>query len=312
MTPCVATQALPDGCATVEQWPLTDLRPNPDNPRGPVTASDVFDPKNSIQVQGLLAPLVILTGGTVLAGHRRLRALLLLAEEDASGRWDRVAVIVREMDKANALAVMLSENIQRADLTPVQEARSFGRLIETWDKAEVARRCGVTVAFINARLVILKLCPEVQDMFGVNALPMTVARVLAQVPDVGQQRRFANLAMRRLFTVPQLEDVVARGIGLKPARPRPHRTGDAAGELVGDKCSGGSEVPLSWTRESALNKLRVEADKSICFADLANIFVNVCCACGMESSPTICAACPLAEFMAKIGDGADGDSGTAG
>lgn len=306
MTPCVATETAPGSCAEIQQWPLTELHPNPDNPRGPISAGDVIDLRNSIQVQGLLAPLVILPDGTLLAGHRRLKALQLLAEQDTSGRWDQVAVLVRGMDQANALAVMLSENIQRADLSPVQEARSFERLLQTWDKAEVARRCGVTVAFINARLVILKLCPEVQDMFGVNALPMTVARVLAQVPDVGQQRRFANLALRRLFTVPQLEDVVARGIGLKPARPRPQRAGEGVGALVGGDVDG-SAVPLSWTRESALNKLRIDADRSISFAELATIFVNVCCACGMESSPTICAACPLAEFMTKIGAPADGD-----
>ena len=108
------------------RWPLRNLRPNPLNPRGELDPTGIDELAASIAAHaaqgGILQPLLVTPDGTVVAGHRRLAAAR------RAGLID-VPVIVRALSPVEALELALIENLQRADLTPVEEARAYQHLV---------------------------------------------------------------------------------------------------------------------------------------------------------------------------------------
>lgn len=108
-----------EGCPpnALARWPISRLRPHPLNPRGELNASDVADLCSSIVAHaaqgGILQPLLVTPGGTVVAGHRRLAAARQAGLQD-------VPVVVCALSPIDQLTPQLTENLQRADLTPVQ------------------------------------------------------------------------------------------------------------------------------------------------------------------------------------------------
>src|SRR3989442_844312 len=106
--------------------PVRDIRPNPFQPRQDVDAASLEELKSSIQQAGLLQPVVVRTaasgGYELIAGERRLRACQALG-------WERVPAVKREVDDRTVLTLALIENLQRDDLSPLDEARRYDRLI---------------------------------------------------------------------------------------------------------------------------------------------------------------------------------------
>ena len=95
-----------------EAWPVTRLRPNPLNPRTELQTTGLDELAASIRAQGVLQPLLVTPQGLVVAGHRRLAAARLAGLEV-------VPVLVRDLDPVRQQEIMLVENLQRAELTPV-------------------------------------------------------------------------------------------------------------------------------------------------------------------------------------------------
>lgn len=195
-------------------WPLAGLQPNPQNPRGAIAPEEVAELARSIATHGILEPLLVTPDGTIVAGHRRFAACAL------AGGIAEVPVTVRTLSRTEQLELMLAENVQREDLSPVQEARGYRRLLDDGSSAaDVARRVGVPASRVSARLVLLALEPSVQDAFHRRQLPITLAPVLADVHDPAQQRRLAAIAVRRRLSVPQLRRIADRGARRRPAGP---------------------------------------------------------------------------------------------
>src|SRR5262245_47778192 len=150
---------------------LATLDPHPNNPRGPVDPATVEELASSIREKGILEPLIVVpvrNAGQAwkieryltVAGHRRRVAAQLagLAE---------VPAIVRDLGPAEQEEVMLVENLQREDLTLLQEAKAFRRLADQYGLtgADVARRTGVEKTRVQQRLAILKLSVAAQSLF---------------------------------------------------------------------------------------------------------------------------------------------------
>jgi ParB family chromosome partitioning protein len=270
-----------------DRRPTDTLKPNPLNPRGPVdpAAPGIQEMADSIRQKGVLQPLLITPEGTIVAGHRRHAAATLAKERE-------VPVIVKHLTETEQQEIMLVENIQREDLTPLQEAQAFRALIERtgWTQADTARRLGVPHNRVHSRLVLLKLDPEVQERFHRGELPVTLADVLVDVKDPAHQRRLAAIAARKQITVLELRRVIDRAQGVVSSPPRRPPDDDQDAEPQG----------LSECRRNALERLEAEGDRTIAFSQLADVFKATCCACGMESEPSICSACPLAEYMARL------------
>lgn len=141
---------------------VSELHPDPNNLREEIT--DVSELAASIEQVGLLQPIIARRAPdddrlVVVCGHRRLAALKMLG-------WATVdAVVRREMPPDQVLVAMLSENGQRVQLDPIEEARAFNRLRVMYDlhHADVAARVGRTQSYVSGRLALLNLSPQEQE-----------------------------------------------------------------------------------------------------------------------------------------------------
>jgi ParB family transcriptional regulator, chromosome partitioning protein len=276
-------------------WPAALLRPNPLNPRGTLDPAGIAEMAGSITAHaaqgGILQPLLVTPDGTVVAGHRRLAAARQAGLVD-------VPVIVRALSPAEALETALVENLQRANLSPVEEATAYQHLLGAGATlASIARRVGVPASRVRERLALLDLDQRVRERVHRGELPLRVALLLLPLRDHGRQWRLASTAIRRRLTVVQMRRLVETALALPPPPP-------ASSPLPADDEPEGAG--LSATRQTALDALRAESDRHISFGDLAALASMECCACGLGSTPTVCADCPnlhLLQAIARHGPG---------
>jgi ParB family chromosome partitioning protein len=271
------------------RWPIAALRPNPLNPRGQLDPTDIEQLADSIVAQaahgGILQPLLVTPDGTVVAGHRRLAAARRAGLAD-------VPVIVRALSPIEQLEIQLTENLQRSELSPIEEGRAYGRLIEAGSTlARIARSVGVPASRVRERLTLLDLDERVQDRVHRGELPLRVGLALVPLRDQVRQRRLATIAVRRRLTVVQVRQLVEHALSLPPLPPRP------APFPSDDEPGGGG---LSATRLEALEALRADGDRTISFGQLAELAHNECGACGLESAPTVCAECPNLHLLHAV------------
>jgi len=148
---------------------LCHLYPHPHNPRGVVNPTSVQELADSIKEKGILEPLIVVRhpgkpdGFLIVAGHRRRATAELAGLVEAS-------VILRDYSPVEQEEVMLAENIQREQLSPLQEAKAYHRLIAGGQtQMNVARKLGINAARIQSRMVILKLPLSVQRLCAIRS-----------------------------------------------------------------------------------------------------------------------------------------------
>src|SRR5205085_10679259 len=147
----------------------------------------------------------------------------------------------------------LVENLQRADLSPIQEARAYQHLVETGaTQASIARAVGVSASRVRERLALLDLDASVQEQVHRGELPLNVAALLRPVRDPARQRRLARLAVSRRLSVAQVRHLVEAALSLPPVPPAPLPPDDEP--------NGGG---LSPTRKAVLERLHADPDKPI-------------------------------------------------
>jgi len=210
--------------------PVGELKPNRYQPRSQFDEASLADLTESIRTQGIVQPLVVTTadrGYLIIAGERRWRAAQRagLAE---------VPVVVREVDgDQHLLELALVENLQRADLNPIEEAEAYSSLGHNFGLSheEIGQRVGKSRTAVSNTLRLLKLPPEIQDMLRDGRLTGGQARPLAVLP--GEQAlRLAERAERDGLSARKLEELAA-GVGKKrkPAHEDPD-TREAAQRLM--------------------------------------------------------------------------------
>lgn len=165
--------------------PVREIHSSPNNPRTNLT--DIEDLALSIREAGLIQPIVVQKipghdGYQIVAGHRRYAAVCKLG-------WAKVpALIRRDMLPDEELLAMLSENGQRADLDPIEEARAYRRLLDMGlTHVDVSRRVGRHINTVRARLALLQLSPAEQEEIRAGAI--SVAHVLGRASAQRQQER---------------------------------------------------------------------------------------------------------------------------
>lgn len=151
---------------TIEDLPVEDLHPNPNNPRRQV--GDVADLEASIRSQGIKQPLLVTaTGETDIDGHAQYRVVIghrRLAAAKQAG-LESVPAIIERMDARREREVMLVENSQRSDLTPIEEADGYQGLLDLGvDVKEMAEKTGRSDRFVRRRLRIARIPQETRDM----------------------------------------------------------------------------------------------------------------------------------------------------
>ncbi len=219
---------LPEDGATSDGFRTVDaaaIVANPFQPRRQFTAEQLDELEASIRENGLLQPLVVRPAGPaapdgavweLVAGERRLRAVRRLG-------WREVPVIVREMDDRTLLVLAIVENVQRADLSPLEEAEAYRQLIEEfgYTQQEVAEHVGRDRSTVANLLRLLQLPASVQRLVSEGRLTMGHARAILGAAD---ERRMGNLATRAAdegLSVRAVEELVRRSRG----EPRKEKRG---------------------------------------------------------------------------------------
>jgi ParB family chromosome partitioning protein len=201
------------------QLPVKDIRPNPLQPRREVDPTALEELKSSIQQAGLLQPVVVRpapggSGFELIAGERRLRACQALG-------WEKIPAVRRDVDDRTVLTLALIENLQRDDLSAVDEARGYERLIAEFEltQQDVAIAVGRDRSTVANALRLLKLPDAVLQMLHDGHLSVGHARALLALDDPRTVTALAREATAQGLSVRDIEDRV-RGGRAPERRPR--------------------------------------------------------------------------------------------
>jgi ParB family chromosome partitioning protein len=184
--------------------PIENLKANPRNPRRNFTDAELNELTSSIKEHGIIQPIVVRVGDDngfeIIAGERRWRAA------QRAGLHD-VPIAIVEATDAQSLELAIVENVQRADLNPLEEAAGYVALMEQCGRTQeqVAQIVGKSRPHVANTMRLLKLDPPVQHFVRSGKLSAGHARVLVGVPDAEQ---IAWHAMEREMSVRELEEFV--------------------------------------------------------------------------------------------------------
>jgi ParB family chromosome partitioning protein len=227
--------------------PIEDILPDPNQPRQDL--GDLEGLKASIAEHGMMQPLVVSPNGSdkylIIAGERRYTAARALA-------MDAVPAIVRTIEEHQRLELQLVENLHRKDLSPLEEARSYQRLIHDYNltQEEVAKRIGKSVATVNQTLRILTLPEKLTAEFQTSEnVSKSVLLEIAKQPTAEKQQAMWEQAKQGEMTVKKARAQKGRTRGeaapIRPAQPMHYRypiqTDDALVTLTFDRPSATTE-----------------------------------------------------------------------
>lgn len=210
---------------------VSRIAANPYQPRREFTEEQLTELERSIRENGLLQPLVVRPASAaspagaeweLIAGERRWRAVRRLG-------WTEVPAVVREIDDRALLVLAIVENVQRADLSPLEEAEAYRRLIDDfgYTQKEVAESVGRERSTVTNLLRLLQLPATVQVMVTQGELSMGHARALLGLQDDRQIADVARRAAREGLSVRAVEDVVRRRQESAGKEPKTRTPGDA-------------------------------------------------------------------------------------
>lgn len=215
--PQPAAQATPDRPRT-QELDIDLLVPNPRQPRVHMDDTRLEELAQSIRANGVIQPIVVRRVEDhyeIVAGERRWRA------SQRAGLL-KVPVAVREVPDDKLLEVALIENIQRENLSPIEEAQAYRRLTDELQMSQeaIAAQVGKDRATVANYMRLLRLPAEVRAALDEGALSMGHARALLSLPDENTQRRLGRDVIARGLSVRDTEALVRREVDAKsPAAP---------------------------------------------------------------------------------------------
>lgn len=225
----------------LRELPVSAIGPNPYQPRREFDETQLKELADSIEASGLLQPIVVRPRPDgryeLIAGERRWRAIQRLG-------WPKVPAVVKDVDDRSLLTLALIENLQRDDLSAIDAALGYQRLMQEFmmPQQEVARLVGKDRSTVSNTLRLLKLPVDVQQLLQHRKISEGHARALLALPDARKMTRLARECAAADWSVRDLEARV-RGerLDAPPAvrktirRPRPEvRNPSADVRLVED------------------------------------------------------------------------------
>jgi ParB family chromosome partitioning protein len=234
----------PDAPPTAEagvEVPLERLDPYPYQPRAPIAPETLEELASSIRESGIVQPILVRPAGTrfqIIAGERRWRAAQRLG-------LATVPVTVRDVPDDRLLELALVENIQRQELTPLEEAHAFQRLQQELHltQEEVARKVGRDRTTVANTLRLLRLGREIRDLIAAGRLDAGHGRALLGLERSEDQAALAREAVRRGLSVREVERRVALLRAPRRARGRKDPNTRAAEERL--RAALGARVQIS-------------------------------------------------------------------
>ncbi len=245
--------------------PIDMILPNPRQPRQTWESGELKELTQSILSAGLLEPIILRPAGDhyeIVAGERRWRACKI-------AKWTEIPAIVRTMEEQESLAAALVENVQRADLNAVEEARAYEVLISEYGLThdDIATRVGRSRSAVTNLLRILQLSPAVLEHVSRGTLSAGHARVLLGIPE-DQREPLAQRMAEESWSVRQAEEEAQR----MTAKPRPMGRRGGRGQpkpeslrrLEEEMCRRfSSEVRIRLSRKGGRIEIRYHDDEDL-------------------------------------------------
>lgn len=203
----------------IVQIQVTELQPNPLQPRGSITPESLVDLVDSVKEHGILEPLVVAktpAGFQIIAGERRWRASKLAG-------LTHVPAIIRETSPKGMLEMALVENVQRVDLNALDRAAGFERLMNEFGltTSEIAVRIGKSVAYVSNSMRLLSLPDALKDGLLSGLITEGHARALASIDDPNLMVEAYKIILRESGSVRRAEELARRMRTQSQQDPKP-------------------------------------------------------------------------------------------
>lgn len=192
----------------LEEIPVSQIRPNPNQPRVAFDEESLMSLTESIVAVGVLQPVLVRPVGAgyeLIAGERRWRAA-------QRAGFTTIPAVIRTVEESSALEQALIENLHREDLNPLEEAAAYSQLIEDFGLTheDVGQRVGRSRSTISNSLRLLALPAGVQARLADGSLSAGHARALLALEDHASQAAMAEAIVRQGLSVRATEEGVAR------------------------------------------------------------------------------------------------------
>lgn len=217
-----ADSTLIGGSEEIKKIPIDDIVPNRFQPRTVFDESKIEELSRTIHTHGIIQPIVVrqFEAGKyeIIAGERRWRAMKKLG-------WEVVPAILKDMNDTETASVALIENLQREELSPIEEAIAYGKLLELHHLTQeaLAQRLGKGQSTVANKLRLLKLPEEVQDALLNKVITERHARSLIPLKDESKQVQLLAEIIEKGLNVKQTEERVLKLLEKQEVKPKHKR-----------------------------------------------------------------------------------------
>ncbi len=189
---------------------INKINSNPYQPRSIFNKDKLDELADSIKKHGILQPIVVSKNKDLyelIAGERRLKAAKLL-------NFKEIPVIIREVSDRDKLELSIIENIQRQNLNPIEEGRSYKRLMEEFGlkQEEIAKQVGKGISSINSSMRILKLPIIIKESLSARHLTLSHAKLILSYPNKLEQIKIFKKILKNDLSVRQLKNLSGKDI----------------------------------------------------------------------------------------------------
>ncbi|WP_066059791.1 ParB/RepB/Spo0J family partition protein [Robertmurraya korlensis] len=209
---------------TITDISVKEIRPNPYQPRKIFTKEAIEELKQSIIEHGILQPIIVrksIKGYDIVVGERRFRA----AKEAG---LEKVPVVIRELTEQQMMELAVLENLQREDLTPIEEAAAYQLLMEklSLTQEQLAKRLGKSRPHIANFVRLLSLPPKIQQLISDGKISMGHGRALLGLRKKEKLPLIAEKTMKEGLNVRQLEQLIQQlndNVSRETKKPKPEK-----------------------------------------------------------------------------------------
>jgi ParB family chromosome partitioning protein len=218
LSPAIVGLLSPEGdrrSIGVRQIPTERVDPSPNQPRLAMDQDSLDDLASSVREHGILQPILVrpAAGGRyqIVAGERRWRAARMAGLE-------AVPALIEELDDETALEISIIENLQREDLSPLDEALMYERMIHEhgYSVRRLAQKLGKDKGYLENRLRLADAPPEVKELVSVRKDTLSAAYELMKVPDARKRKRLAEQVARGELSLVKLKERIEGRRSRKP------------------------------------------------------------------------------------------------
>lgn len=218
----VVEKPVSEASEEVVKLPIDKIIANKFQPRTIFDEDKIEELARTIHMHGVIQPIVVRVDEDenfeIIAGERRFRAMKTLG-------WEEVPAIIRQLSDKETASIALIENLQREELTAIEEANAYHNLLEIHEITQeaLAQRLGKGQSTVSNKLRLLKLPEELKQALMDRVITERHARVLLQLKDPAVQLKFFHETVEQNLNVKQLETKVKNHLSTEPKKAKPKR-----------------------------------------------------------------------------------------